>query len=60
LAKDAAKFLAGGHVAARQFSFEILKLKRLLSRASVLNQFVNRVKKNEEPFQQLPIEGTVE
>jgi hypothetical protein len=34
LASDAASFMSGGFVGARQFSFEILKLKRLIPRSS--------------------------
>jgi hypothetical protein len=42
LSADAARFMADGAVAARQFSFEILKLKRLIPRSPRHEEQVKR------------------
>jgi len=42
LSADAARFMADGVVAARQFSFEILKLKRLIPRGPRQEEQVKR------------------
>jgi hypothetical protein len=51
LSADIAGFMGGATVAARQFSFEILKLKRQLPRAG---QTVNKVSENAAENQHCP------
>jgi hypothetical protein len=48
LTSDAASFMPGGTVEARQFSFEILKLKRRLPRTRAPRESVERVKQHED------------
>jgi hypothetical protein len=54
LASDAASYMAGGLVGARQFSFEILKLKRLIPRSGLSPTTIEKVKRNENTSKYRP------
>jgi hypothetical protein len=54
VASDAAGFMSGGSVEARQFSFEILKLKRLIPRLNTPDPSVEKMKKNENSPERYP------
>jgi Domain of unknown function (DUF5659) len=54
LASDASSFMAGGSVGARQFSFEILKLKRLIPRSSLWRTSIEQVKRDENKTECCP------
>ena len=58
LASDAASFMAGGSVAARQFSFEILKLKRLIPRTRAPWESVEKVQRYEDTIRNRPVGDT--
>lgn len=54
VASDAAGFMSGGSVEARQFSFEILKLKRLIPRLNPPERLQEKMKKNENSPEHYP------